>query len=89
MKLTGQGVSHRKFQDEIDASLIATADRLKVIARFGVGFDRMEVVAATTCRRVVTNAPGANSAAVAELTIGSGMAYEESFMVSRHRPGDR
>jgi phosphoglycerate dehydrogenase-like enzyme len=89
MKLTGWGVSHRKFQDEIDASLIGATDRLKVIARFGVGVDRMDVAAATKCRSVVTNTPGANSAAVAELTIGLWMAYEESFMVSRHRPWDR
>jgi len=47
MKLTGWGVSHRKFLDEIDASLIAAADRLKVIARCGVGFDRVDVAAAT------------------------------------------
>ena len=56
--------------DEIDASVIAAADRLKVIARYGVGFDRVDVAAATQRGIVVTNTPGANSAAVAELTIG-------------------
>lgn len=56
--------------DEIDASVIAAADRLKVIARYGVGFDRVDVAAATKRGIVVTNTPGANSAAVAELTIG-------------------
>lgn len=56
--------------DEIDASVIAAADRLKVIARYGVGFDRVDVAAATRRGIVVTNTPGANSAAVAELTIG-------------------
>jgi D-3-phosphoglycerate dehydrogenase len=56
--------------DEIDASVIAAADGLKVIARYGVGFDRVDVAAATQRGIVVTNTPGANSAAVAELTIG-------------------
>jgi len=56
--------------DEIDASVMAAADRLKVIARYGVGFDRVDVAAATKRGIVVTNTPGANSAAVAELTIG-------------------
>ena len=56
--------------DQIDASVIAAADRLKVIARYGVGFDRVDVAAATQRGIVVTNTPGANSAAVAELTIG-------------------
>jgi D-3-phosphoglycerate dehydrogenase / 2-oxoglutarate reductase len=56
--------------DEIDASVIAAADRLKVIARYGVGFDRVDVAAASKRGIVVTNTPAANSAAVAELTIG-------------------
>jgi len=56
--------------DEIDASVIAAADRLKVIARYGVGYDRVDLAAATRCGIVVANTPGANSAAVAELTIG-------------------
>ena len=56
--------------DEIDASVIAAADGLKVIARYGVGFDRVDVAAATKRGIVVTNTPGANSTAVAELTIG-------------------
>jgi D-3-phosphoglycerate dehydrogenase len=75
--------------DEIDASVIAAADGLKVIARYGVGFDRVDVAAATQRGIVVTNPPGANSAAVAELTIELWMAYEEFFLVSRHRPWDR
>jgi D-3-phosphoglycerate dehydrogenase len=56
--------------DQIDASVIAAAARLKVIARYGVGIDRVDVAAATRRGIVVTNTPGANSAAVAELAIG-------------------
>jgi D-3-phosphoglycerate dehydrogenase len=55
--------------DQIDSSVLETANRLKVIARYGVGIDRVDVVAATKRGIVVTNTPGANSVAVAELTI--------------------
>jgi D-3-phosphoglycerate dehydrogenase len=55
--------------DQIDSSVIGAASRLKVIARYGVGVDRVDVKAATTKEIVVTNTPGANSVAVAELTI--------------------
>jgi D-3-phosphoglycerate dehydrogenase len=56
--------------DHIDASALAVAKRLKVIARYGVGVDRVDVAAATRRGIVVTNTPGANSAAVAELAVG-------------------
>ena len=56
--------------DDIDASVIAAADRLKLIARYGVGVDRVDLEAATRRGIAVSNTPGANSAAVAELTIG-------------------
>jgi D-3-phosphoglycerate dehydrogenase / 2-oxoglutarate reductase len=55
--------------DEVDASALEEADRLRIIARYGVGIDRVDVAAATAKGIVVTNTPGANSAAVAELTI--------------------
>ena len=55
--------------DEIDSSALEAADRLRIIARYGVGIDRVDVAAATAKGIVVTNTPGANSAAVAELTI--------------------
>ena len=56
--------------DEVDASVIQAAKRLKMIARYGVGIDRVDIAAATERGIVVTNSPGANSVAVAELTIG-------------------
>jgi D-3-phosphoglycerate dehydrogenase len=55
--------------DQIDSSVLEAANRLKVIARYGVGIDRVDVKAATKMGIVVTNTPGANSVAVAELTI--------------------
>jgi D-3-phosphoglycerate dehydrogenase len=56
--------------DQIDAAALAAAKGLKVIARYGVGVDRVDVAAATRRGIVVTNTPGANSAAVAELAVG-------------------
>ncbi len=55
--------------DEVDSLALEAADRLRIIARYGVGIDRIDVAAATDRGIVVTNTPGANSAAVAELTI--------------------
>lgn len=55
--------------DQIDASVIGAGNRLRVIARYGVGVDRVDLKAATKKGIVVTNTPGANSVAVAELTI--------------------
>jgi D-3-phosphoglycerate dehydrogenase / 2-oxoglutarate reductase len=55
--------------DRIDADVIAAAPRLKVIARYGVGVDRVDVRAATRHGVVVTNTPGANATAVAEHAI--------------------
>jgi D-3-phosphoglycerate dehydrogenase len=56
--------------DAVDRAALAAADRLKVISRYGVGVDSVDLKAAAEKGIVVTNTPGANAAAVAELTIG-------------------
>lgn len=56
--------------DCIDANALKNADRLKVIARYGVGVDQVNLVAAKEKGIVVTNTPGANSVSVAELALG-------------------
>ena len=56
--------------EPIDRTVLAGADRLRVIARYGVGVDGIDLAAAEERGIVVTNTPGANSAAVAELVIG-------------------
>jgi D-3-phosphoglycerate dehydrogenase / 2-oxoglutarate reductase len=66
--------------DEINADALAAADRLKVIARYGVGVDQVDLEAAKARGIVVTNTPGANSVSVAELTIGMMLA------LARHIP---
>jgi len=55
--------------DAIDRNALAAADRLKVIARYGVGIDNVDLLAAKEKGIIVTNTPGANSISVAELTL--------------------
>lgn len=56
--------------DAIDRTALASADRLKVIARYGVGVDAVDLEAAKDKGILVTNTPGANSISVAELAVG-------------------
>lgn len=56
--------------DRIDRAALEHADRVKVIARYGVGVDCVDLQAAKEKNIVVTNTPGANSASVAELALG-------------------
>ena len=56
--------------DVIDRSALAKADDLKVISRYGVGVDNVDLAAARQRGIVVTNTPGANSVSVAELAMG-------------------
>ncbi len=55
--------------DSFTAEVFDRANRLRVISRCGVGMDNIDLQAATSRGVVVTNTPGANSVAVAELTI--------------------
>ncbi len=56
--------------DDFSAEAIDGAQKLRVISRYGVGVDKVDVNAATSRGIVVTITPGANSVAVAELTMG-------------------
>jgi D-3-phosphoglycerate dehydrogenase len=56
--------------DVIDANALKSADRLKVIARYGVGVDNVDLAFARENGICVTNTPGANSVSVAELALG-------------------
>ena len=55
--------------DTIDRTALESANKLKVIARYGVGVDNVDLAAAEEKGIVVTNTPGANSISVAELAI--------------------
>ena len=56
--------------DEIDASALDAAPNLKIIARYGVGYNNVDLEKAREKGIVVTNTPGANAIAVAELAVG-------------------
>ncbi|MGK5638562.1 phosphoglycerate dehydrogenase [Streptomyces sp. URMC 126] len=55
---------------KIDAEAIATAKRLRVVARAGVGLDNVDVSAATKAGVMVVNAPTSNITTAAELACG-------------------
>lgn len=55
--------------DEVTSRVIQNAPDLQVISRYGVGVDRVDITAATEQGIVVTNTPGVNADAVAEMTI--------------------
>jgi len=54
---------------QVDADLLAKADRLKAVARAGVGVDNVDVDAATRRGVVVANAPQSNVITAAEHTM--------------------
>lgn len=56
--------------EQMNAKVIAHADSLKVISRFGVGYDNVDVAAATQRGIAVTNVTGQNAESVAELAMG-------------------
>lgn len=70
--------------DRFDAEVIGAAPRLRVIARHGTGTDSVDLAAARAHGVVVTNTPGANAVAVAELAIGLMLA-----LARRIAEGDR
>ncbi|MFO7664838.1 MAG: phosphoglycerate dehydrogenase [Chloroflexota bacterium] len=55
--------------DAIDAAALAAADALRVVARYGVGVDNVDLETARAHGIVVTNTPGANARSVAELAV--------------------
>lgn len=65
--------------DDYDASALEAADSLRVISRYGAGCDRVDLSAAAARGIVVTNTPGANATAVAELAIGLMFAVARSI----------
>lgn len=63
----------------IDRPLIEQTPRLRVISRTGVGYDRIDLQAATDHKIAVTITPGANHDGVAEHTIGLIIALSKGF----------
>jgi len=56
--------------DYFTAKVIESAPALKVISRYGIGVDRVDLAAAKAGNVIVCNTPGANSQAAADLAFG-------------------
>src|ERR687893_711509 len=54
----------------IDDRHLAAAPNLKIVARYGTGYDSVDLAAAARRGVAVTNTPGANAQAVADHTVG-------------------
>lgn len=56
--------------DEVTEKVLSQCKKLKVVSRYGAGVDRVDLAAAKLNNIVVTNTPGVNADAVAELAFG-------------------
>jgi glyoxylate reductase len=56
--------------DKIDAAILDACPTLKVVANFGVGFNNIDVAAATVRKIPVTNTPGVLTEATADIAFG-------------------
>jgi D-3-phosphoglycerate dehydrogenase len=61
--------AHVASAEVLSEEVFAAADSLKIISRMGIGYDAVDVKAATKHGIAVTNTPGANADAVAEFTV--------------------
>jgi len=57
-------------QGRVNGAVMDASSRLRIVARHGVGMDEVDVAAAAERGLLLTRAPGSNTAAVAEHTLG-------------------
>ena len=69
----------------ITESLLTRLPELKVIAVHGTGVDAIDLTACAKRKILVTNTPGANANAVAELTLGLMLSVMRQIPASTHR----
>jgi D-3-phosphoglycerate dehydrogenase len=74
--------------DEITDAVFEQAPRLRVVARYGVGVDRIDLESAARHGVTITTTPGANANAVAELTIALLFALARPIVAGRERARD-
>lgn len=68
--MQGQDAVIPNVVDRLDADVLAACAGLKVIANFGVGYNNIDVAAATKRKIVVTNTPGVLTDATADIAFG-------------------
>jgi glyoxylate reductase len=73
------------LSDTIDAKLMDRAPRLKVIAGMGAGFNHIDLKAATKRGIMVSNTPGANTEAAADMAFGLMLATARRIVEGDHR----
>lgn len=73
--------------DSFTAEVFDSADQLQVVARYAVGYDRIYRIAAADAGVVITNTPGANAQAVAELAVGLMFAVARQIPQVAHSVG--
>jgi glyoxylate reductase len=73
------------LSDTIDAKLMDRAPRLKVIAGMGAGFNHIDIKAATKRGIMVSNTPGANTEAAADMAFGLMLATARRIVEGDHR----
>lgn len=66
--------------DFITERVLNECPKLKVISRYGAGYDRVDIVAASKLNIKVTNTPGANAEAVGELAFGMVLALARNLV---------
>jgi len=75
--------------DMVTSKVIDSTNRLKVISRYGAGYDRVDLDAASKKGIVVTNTPGVNAEAVGEvaMSLALSVARKIPFLNSETRKG--
>jgi glyoxylate reductase len=73
------------LSDSIDNKLMDRAPHLKVIAGMGAGFNHIDIEAATKRGIMVSNTPGANTDAAADLAFGLMLATSRRIVEADHR----
>lgn len=75
--------------DMVTSKVIDSTDRLKVISRYGAGYDRVDLEAASNKGIVVTNTPGVNAEAVGEvaMSLALSVARKIPFLNAETRKG--
>ena len=74
---------------KINKDILQEANKLKIIARCGVGIDNIDIEEATNKKIYVTNSPNANIISVAELTIGLIISAARNIHISNNSLKDK